>query len=320
MRRNRTRNGRLGRSSAAPTGAKANRLPAKFRLDRILPGTLDPQTGRLKGGFESVTDAEQEDTKRARLIRGAVAANSQKNKSKKRPKPQTSLPTINPQEAEALREKLELGLSTGEPQPTLTSSLYFREVRLTTVGALLEATDNIPDHELRVVTVINAGWAYSPAQINGVTAETIKGQFRTHLERAKINQIPGFLIGFLHGEFEPTSGIYLLHYHLLTTAKKAAALKDRLNRRWGYEETTTGANPIVRQRIRDRPQQFSYLFQAYWPEKSVVMIDGQPKRTRTKRRVREPYHTQYLLWLNRQNLSTVMICNKCLYRDGALYI
>jgi len=168
--------------------------------------------------------------------------------------------------------------------------------------------------------VINQNWAYSPRRLDGVNATTIKGQFKTHLGRAKINSLPGLLVGFLHGEFEPSSGIYQLHFHLLTTKKKAAAIKTSLKGRWGYVRTATGSNPIVRRPIRDRPVQFSYLLQGFWPEKSIVTIDGKQKRTRTKQRIREPFHTQHLLWLNRQKLNDIMICNQCNYRKGTLNI
>lgn len=215
-----------------------------------------------------------------------------------------------------LQRLLRFGLISPEPQPTLASSLYVRELRSEIIWALLEAVEDIPDDDLNVVTIINRQWLYSPATLDKTSAATIKHQFRTHLGRAGILVQKGLLVGFLHGEFEPTSRTYQLHYHLVTTRKKAQAIRPELNGNWGYERTSTGAAPIVAQPVNDRREQVSYLFKAFWPQKPVIEINGKKKRRREVTRIDLPYHNQVLDWLNRQKLADVMITNKCCYRSS----
>ncbi len=272
--------------------------------------TRRPQAAPLGPDFESRDRAKAEDTLRVRLI-GKSLHDRQPRKVKR---------LYYRRDAEALLNILQGNIDSDEPQPTLASSLHMRELRTTVISALLQAVANDPDSDLRVVTVINVRWRFEPTELSAVSASTIKNQFRTHLQRAGILALPGFLVAFLHGEFEPTSGIFQLHFHLLTTERKAAALRKGLRGRWGYDVTATGGTPIKRQRVRDRPRQFSYLLKSYWPAKPVFIIDGVAKRARKANRLKDPYHTQYLVWLHAQSLPGMILVNKCTYRSERFHM
>lgn len=166
---------------------------------------------------------------------------------------------------------------------------------------------------MNVVTVVYSGWRYTPEELDKTSAEKIKGQFTSHLNRTGVSKVAGSLFAVLHGEFEPTSGIYQLHYHVVTTAPKAAFLKIALTTGSvrGYTRTATGADPVRCSKVGSRRYQFSYLCKAFWPSRPVLMIDGKPKRVRSPRRVPEPFGTQVLLWLDRQCLSDLTVMNGC---------
>lgn len=257
-------------------------------------------------GFETAARCWKEDAHRLRRISKDIPR--QGTRSKKR---RASL---------ALMTKLRRGLSTLEPDATLASSQYMRSVRLEVVPALLEAVKPYADSDLRTVTVISRKWRFTAKQLRKVFAIDIKRQFRTQLQRAGILDEPGFLVAFVHGEYEPTTGLFQLHFHLLTTADKAAALLNGLKGLWGYEKTATGASAIKRSKVSDRPEQFSYLLKSYWPERPVVEIRGKPKRVRGVRRIKGPRHTDYLLWLDRTKLSDIMLLNQCTYRNGKFHL
>ncbi|MES0090087.1 hypothetical protein [Mesorhizobium sp. M0030] len=206
------------------------------------------------------------------------------------------------------------------PQLTLSSFLYMRQVRLNVVAALLSAMARFSNDKLRTVTVINRKWRFTGRQLRKVTAAQIKRQFRTHLQRAAILDEPGFLVAFLHGEYEPTTGVFQLHFHLLTTTDKAVFLLKNLRGRLGYKKTATGAVPIKRRKVRDRPEQFSYLLKSFWPARPVVEIRGQMKRVRGVRRIKGIQHTNYLLWLDRTDFSDILLLNKCVYRNGKFHL
>ncbi len=51
----------------------------------------------------------------------------------------------------------------------------------------------------------------------------------------------------------------------------------------------------------------SYLMQSYWPDRPTFFLNGEEQRPREKRRIREPWGSQVLLWLHRQTLGTMQI-------------
>jgi hypothetical protein len=284
-------------------------------LNRQPGPTPTARTDKEKQAFETWAKAEKEDALRVRLIEKSLTVEQQ-------PKTKRRRATRTQRRARRLQRHLKRGITRSRPPATLASFLHMRDLRATVIDALEEAVRDRPDEDLRTATVINTQWSFPADKLDKVNAATLKRQFRTHLQRAGILEMPGFLVAFLHGEFEPTSGVYPLHFHLLTTAQKAAALKKRLKlkERWGYEKTATGGPPVVRSRVKDRPRQFSYLLKAYWPGRPVVMIEGKLKRVRKAQRIKGPYHTQVLLWLHRQSLSDLMLCNQCIYRNGRLFL
>lgn len=223
------------------------------------------------------------------------------------------VPELDKAAMRALADKLEGGVASGLAPLSLASSTRMRSIRLGLNGALFEAFADYPDEELRTVTVIYSGWTYAPNLLDGVTATKIKKQFRQHLNREGVTQVPGPLFAVLHGEFEPRSGVYVGHFHVITTAAKAAALKAGLTRGAirGYTATATGAAPVFCSRLRDRARQFSYLVKAFWPCRPVVNIDGRWKRVRRGRRSPEPYATQVLLWLDRQRFADLVLMQDC---------
>ncbi|TXM64345.1 hypothetical protein FV226_26620 [Methylobacterium sp. WL12] len=222
-------------------------------------------------------------------------------------------PPLDRDAADDLATRLEAGVASGIPPATLASSLRMREIRQGLGHALFDAFEGYPDADLMTVTVIYAGWSYTPAELERVTAAQVKAQFRRHLERAGVLKLPGPLFAVLHGEYEPTSGRYQLHFHLVTTEAKAAALKASLTatKIKGYAKTATGSVPVRRSRVRNRIGQLSYLVKGYWPSKPVIRIDGKLKRLRDHHRIPEPFGTQVLLWLDRQKFSDLVVMHDC---------
>lgn len=212
-----------------------------------------------------------------------------------------------------LAERLEGGVNSGFPPLTMASSLRMRAIRQGLGSGLINAFAGYADEDLRTVTVIYAGWSYKPAELDAVMARQIKAQFSQHLHRAGVLQLPGPLYAVLHGEFEPSSGRYVLHYHVATTKEKAAALKAGLATAQikGYCVTPTGSSPVRRSKVRDRIRQFTYLAKGFWPCRPIITIDGKPKRVRRGRRIPEPYATQVLLWLDRQRFADLVLMNGC---------
>lgn len=218
-------------------------------------------------------------------------------------------PAIDVDHVDDLRRRLRAGVAGGAVS-TLASSVSMRAKRRKFVGALLEAFEPYLKDDLRTATVIKRTMTFKPDELSAVSAARLRREFRANLVRADILDMPGPFVAVLHGEFEPTCGDYVLHWHILTTAQKARAL-HRLKKKRGYVRTATGSNPIVVRRVRNRVRQFSYLLKSYWPERAIRQTESGAKRDRRHRRIAEPFHSQVLLWLDRHCLSDLVLMNDC---------
>ena len=282
---------------------------------------VDPvANAALPDAFETEEKSRQEDRLRARHIRRVLNRpgpttwlNIKDRLWLVKQSPRAVAPPLDRDAAHDLANRLEAGVASGFPTMTLASALRMRTIRLGLGRALLDAFEQYPNADLRTVTVIYAGWSYTPADLDRVSAAMLKAQFRRHLERAGVLKSPGPLFAVLHGEFEPASGRYQIHFHLVTTAAKAAALKAGLTAKKirGYTKTATGSVPVRRSRIGDRVGQLLYLAKAYWPAKATILIDGKATRLRNHHRIPEPFSTQVLLWLDRQKFGDLVLTHDC---------
>jgi len=298
-----------------PAPVEARERPT--RPVRVGPDNAEPEADNDVFKFETAEDARKEDRSRAKGLKLARPREGRTAWTNLGPRlrllKQMPYPTVFPErqavDFDRFLHPLD-GEVKGVPSNSLGSSVTMRTIRETVLGAMHDAFADYPDEALRTVTVINERWTFTPATLDGITAKKLKNRFRTDLNRAGIFKMPGPFIAFLHGEFEPASGLYVLHFHILTTREKAKALK-RLKQFTGYVPTASGAAPIFPRRVRDRVRQFSYLLKSYWPARTIRWIDGAPKRDRGHHRIPEPFGSQVLLWLDRQRLRDLTIMNDC---------
>ena len=296
----------------------SRRAIRRHRPSRAFRPTLDPVTGSARKGFETRRQALAEDKVRVRLIETHLVELKKVQQSGR-------IPSAGPYSldrvaARALRRKLQRGIRTGVSEETLGSNLYMRSVRDETIGALSAALEEFADEDLRIVTVINRNWAYHEDRLDQISANKICCQFRNHLSRGGVTAVAGPLVAFLHGEFDSNGRVFQIHFHLVTTTVKAAALKKGLRKQWGYVKTVPGSNPITAQELTDRPCQLSYLLKAFWPDRPIFWIDGVPRRVREVRRIKDIAHTQVLLWLDRCRIQDLMLVTGCVYRHGRFHI
>lgn len=300
------------------------RMPADdYRLDLLLTPDTHPRTGKPRAGFETVVQCHAEDASRALSLRATAQAISAISNGI-RPTPANSQVmrlNLDPQAALNLADRLQAGTESGVPPQTLASSLFMRDIRLRVPGALLEFLDNYPGTDIRVVTAIHPSWCFKANQLLLVDARKTTNQFRTHLNRAGITKAPGFLIAFLHGEFEPFSQEFQLHFHGICAGEKLKAF-NRLRNKQGYVRTPKIYRPIVINQIQDRPRQLSYIMQSFWPKKARVPIDGGDfyRRERTKTRIKEPFQSVYLMWLDQWRLSDLCLMNGVHIQGGKMVL
>ena len=286
-------------------------IPDRFRLDLALLPSTNILTGERQHGFETIEAAATEDARRLQMSLRSYADTVVGGPSRIELQGWVSNDSI-----------AHLMLSLMPPASrrccrlSLASSIAMRGIRLEVLGKVLQVLEPYDDSELSTFTIINKQWRVTPKQLLYLKASTIRGQLRTHLCRAGVLKIPGPLIAYLHGEFEPNSGAFVLHFHGVTTSEKARAL-DALKadasgaRKWGYDKTATGAAAIRRDVVCDRARQVSYTLKSFWPQRTVRLVDDMPKRDRSVHRIDDPHHLQVLLWLDRHKLTDICLLNNC---------
>lgn len=188
------------------------------------------------------------------------------------------------------------------------SSIAMRTIRLEVIGTLLTALDDYADQDLATVTVAKGSWVYTPEELLAVDAATIKRAFMRDLKRTGVTLHPSPLVGFLHGEFEPTTGVYVVHWHLMTTKEKAAALATMLRGLPdAYAPTELVKRPIRVSKVGDRVGQATYMLKSFWPQRALRLTANGWKRDRDYDRICEPWSSIYLLWLNRHRLLDLTV-------------
>jgi hypothetical protein len=262
-----------------------------------------PQKGyrpsRGQAGFESCKNTRKEDALRAKRLRSKEVLAS---------------PRVSKKTAKRLARRLERAASGRSVPATLASSTYLRDFRDRLGGALwqLVATALLP---AATFTLLSRTWIFTPDQLQNVDARKLIAGVRQDLIRAGAAKAKGALILFLHGEFEPESGYFLLHFHGLALADMIDVV-DRLRKRRKYRPVARGKDGrpaiktpvrISREPLTNLPGPLTYLLKRYWPAKRIGAVDGSDKDKRNRRhgRIPEPYHSEALLWLDRWTLSDI---------------
>ena len=290
-------------------------LTAHHRLDRVLIADIDPRTGEQRRGFETEEDVLKEDLTRAvSLMKTARMPAWRPGASVWLRFPNWG--DLDPAKIRNLAERLNAGYETGVHCKSLASAFAMRDIRVANIGSVLESFERYSDDELCTFTVLNSNWVFDAPGLQAVSAADLKKQFRYHLRRIGIYDIPGPFIAYLHGEFEPTSGRFTLHFHGGTTLEKYKLMLKLLRTEWGYVKTASGATPIRMERVRDRVRQFSYLLKSFWPQRSFIAINDEILRKRTVNRIQRPFLAISLLWLDVQKLSDMMVLQGCRFTPG----
>lgn len=201
---------------------------------------------------------------------------------------------------------LKIAMSALAPVATLASARHFRRVRKQVFPKIHAGFAQFPDAELRAVTIMNSAWVVPADDLDGFPAERLISQFRNHLSRSGFLASHEPFFGFVHGEYEASANVFVLHVHGITTARGMTYIRQ-LRGRWGYSPTATGAAPIRADAIGNRGRQFSYIFKLFWPMKAVRQTEQGPKRDRKPHRILEPYHSTVLRWLDRHVVGDLMI-------------
>ena len=257
-----------------------DRLPVpkdKWRLDLLLEQL--PQNSR-RAKFESPDACWREDVRRAHALR--------------------RLPSIYEHIAEC--NPLEVATSLSEAAKSrriercAASAAYMRDRRLALLGATLQLVDEHPPTEMAFVSISHIGWYLTPhynwrilSQLSEHVADFFKdGPFSE----------PGFFIGFISARYEPAANNIQLYLKGLCAGEKVRSFRHITGgthqANFYYELGLWEVKNLARQIPAIMPRSIT----------ETAENVNQPDR-----RMREPYHSVYLMWLACQSLSPLVITN-----------
>jgi hypothetical protein len=287
---------------------KLRKPPRQYMLDRLLIPDLDPRNGKARAGFETFDQVLPEDLGRALGLRAIAAGLGKRAWGASAPDPaELARLNLDTWAAADLAARLEAAVQSRCPEATPSSAFYMRDQRLRIGAALWETAETSPYQPVNVFTAIHPSWLCPADHLLSLNLCKVQNQFRTHLNRAGVITASGFIAACLHGEFEPFGERYQLHFHGLCAGDKVKAL-NRLRGRQGYIRTAEVNWPLKLYPLNNPPRQLSYLMQSFWPMKAQMLRpDGTYYRTRTKTRIKEPYHSLYLLWLDKWSIDDMWL-------------
>lgn len=215
--------------------------------------------------------------------------------------------------------RLAARLKSEQPIGSLASSVDMREHRIKVGGHLWHLMSKGQIKKVRTFTVIPATWEYPADQLAGVDPVEMINGLRVALYGRGAGQASGWLIAFVHSEHDPVGDVYRFHVHGIAYGEMIDVI-DRLRTLPNYRSclhlSDGSRSPVyrrvrrTRKPLRNLPAPITYILQSFWPARALVISkDGERYRARRKGRIKEPRHSQVLLWLDQHRLEdlTLMI-------------
>ena len=248
--------------------------------------------------FETYSKSEGEDSLRSRLLRSTTS---------KWPA------VVDRKRALDLAERLENAVLQEEVLESAASSLYWREHRGNLAGWLWWLRDRYPHLLQALCTVICQYWEIPAADLERFAPSLFLNRVRSLANYYGAGQAEGYLAAGLHSEFVPETEVFRMHIHAIAaggmidvvdTMRQSPMLRgftDIL----GEESVERRAVKIQRD-LKNLPDPLTYAVQSFAP----VRLWGSPgtgEMRGKRRRIPEPYHSQYLLWLDRWRLEDLTL-------------
>jgi hypothetical protein len=203
---------------------------------------------------------------------------------------------------------------------SLASSVYMRSKRQA-VGSQIWRLVQSYQSPVTTATVIKRSWELTPEQLEKVDVSKLRKGFVADLDRCGAVGAKGWLIGFVHGEWETPTNVFRLHLHLIVAGGMIKVV-DRLRKRRNYKRVKGDGVQhrvrIGRETLNHLPFPITYCCKSYWPWKHVILTEHGKRRTRDHKRIREPYHSQVLLFLDRHSLSDLVVLKHVSVKGGRL--
>ncbi|QFT76012.1 hypothetical protein [Erythrobacter sp. THAF29] len=196
---------------------------------------------------------------------------------------------------------------------TVASSRYMRKHRKRIINAVCDLAGRTQG-DLIMVNLVSPSLRFPAGTLWEAEAEKILERLRQVLLRYGSASCDGWMIVFLDGEFEENNREFVIHFHGVGTQDfdavfENARKKSRLFRRVGQTADANVNTPIrVIRKLENLPRLVGYCVMAFWPQRNrAASAEGDKPIDRRKRRVDEPQHSEYLLWLDRYQIQHICL-------------
>lgn len=225
-----------------------------------------------------------------------------------------------PRKVRRLLKKLEKAEANGKVPKTLASSIHMRRLRNRVVGQILALIERASFGRVARFDGVPRGWEFTPDELEDKEPRKLMATVRKGLYEAGAKNADGWLIAFIHGEYEPESGIYRVHYHGVATGGMIDVLRalKALPKYKNRAEPDGSPDPVKcrlrvsRKPISNLPYRVAYILKSYFTCRRVGPVgpDGKVKRARRSQRIPEPQHSGLLAWLDQWRLQDMALIMK----------
>ncbi|SUJ31866.1 Uncharacterised protein [Sphingomonas paucimobilis] len=246
---------------------------------------------KVGAGFETKAAARAEDNQRIRKLKSYCASLVEKGK----------------------RDEVDKAITGIKSASCCASSCYMRKRRIR-LGGHVWLQHDLDGRTGATFTLIPKWGKVDCDSLALVDPVKMLERLRAAFNRAGAGQVGGWLIVGIHGEHDPTKGVYVIHFHGYCTGGMIGVI-DRLRGQPSFKSKHQRKDGSDVQRVhRSRapldnlPRPLTYPFQGFWPAKaSFVAQNERSKRQRRKHRIKEPMHSEVLLWLARWRIQDLVL-------------
>lgn len=208
----------------------------------------------------------------------------------------------------ALADRLDPTISPRPPR-SLASYRHMRKLRVRLTGELVRITEADLTGQVCRYDIVRPSWA---CDLDGMIDHDPRRpllSLRADVLRGVQRPLRGFLFAGHHNEFDPTTGLFQPHGHILGSGDYVERI-EALRKLRAYRPTPAVRTPIrARRKLTDLPHALSYLVKSYIPSRPTLPLgsDGAAKRPRQGQRLPEPWHSEWLLWADRWSIDDITL-------------
>lgn len=249
-------------------------MPRQNLTDLALPDRQYRVDLVSTANFETLADARKEDRIRAKMLQKYTDS------------------PFSPPKCRA--QQLTESLMDESADPSAASAVYMRDFRIRVVGHLWRNYE-LESEGPSTFTIWGRDMEIAGKDLFRVYPKDFQNAFKANLYRAGTKGATGYIFAFLEAEYGSDGDVWKFHWHGVADGE----LKDVLD---GLRGTRKYGRPkdirISRKPLTNLPVPLSYLIKPFWGSRWQGEIGGEKRRQSYPSRIKEPRHSELMLWLD----------------------